>query len=358
MLLHATEDDVEVELRHMAGIVILGMAYGLDIRKKDDTHVTAAENAQHVLCDVVIQGAYLVNSIPALKCVPEWMPGATFRRQAREWRAMNQDMAERPFREVKEGMPVGDVPLAPSFVSSALEKGVDDDIVRDAAATMYMAGTDTTVCALLNFTLAMLDHTELQARAQAELDALLPHGQLPGFVDEAQLPFVTAIVWESLRYTPVAPVGIPHAYSGEIPDNYNGYTIPKGSVVIPNIWSMVQDEIVYPDPGTFNAERFLTAEGKFNPDVRNPADIIFGFGRRACPGRNMAYASVWITIASVLRTFNIEKAKGPYGSVIEPTREYMSSLVLIPKHFKCRYVPRSEEAAATIRATEIQQYGC
>ncbi|KAL1748709.1 cytochrome P450 [Schizophyllum fasciatum] len=355
-LLAAGEDDLEPELRHWAARIILGITYGLDIATKDDPHVLNAEAAQGSLSATVNQGAYLVNSIPSLKHVPEWMPGAAFQREAREWKAQARYMVDTPFEEVKSK--AGLTPFAPSIASLALDKGVDEGVIKDACATMYMAGTDTTVCAILNFTLAMLDRPELLKRAQSELDAVLDAGQLPDFADQERLPFVNAIVLESLRYVPVAPASISHFYSGKTPDIYRGYVIPTSSVVIPNVWSMVHNEAsdrdlaVYPDSYAFKPDRFLTADGKINKDVRDPGDLVFGFGRRICPGRRLAYASIWIAVACMIRTFDIVKAKRPDGSTIEPSKEYVSGLVMLPKPFKCRLVPRSAEAEAMIRATE------
>ncbi|KAL1759497.1 cytochrome P450 [Schizophyllum commune] len=347
-LLVAGEDDLEAELRHMAARVILGATYGLDIHKKDDPHVLNAEAVQGYLTACANQGSYLVNSIPILKYVPEWVPGAMFKRQAREWKAHARYMVDTPFSEVKNDL--CEAPFAPSVASLALEKGVDEDVIKDACATMYMAGTDTTVCAILNFTLAMMDHPEILERAQRELDAVV-RGRLPDFADEEQLPFVTAIVLESLRYMPVTPVAIAHYYSGDGPDIYKEYAIPPKSVVIPNVWSMAHDEDAYPDPYAFKPDRFLTDEGRINCNVRDPSVFAFGFGRRICPGRRLAYTSMWLTIASLMKTFDIRKAKRADGSIVEPSKEWVSGLVYLPKPFKCQFVPRNAGAEAMIRAT-------
>ncbi|KAL1717388.1 cytochrome P450 [Schizophyllum commune] len=352
-LLVAGEDDLEAELRHMAARVILGATYGLDIRTKDDPHVLNAEAVQGYLTACANQGSYLVNSIPILKYVPEWVPGAMFKRQAREWKAHARYMVDTPFAEVKNNL--CETPFAPSVTSMALEKGIEEDVIKDACATMYMAGTDTTVCAILNFTLAMMDHPEHLERAQRELDEVVL-GRLPDFADEESLPFVTAIVLESLRYMPVTPVAISHYYSGEGPDIYKEYMIPPKSVVIPNVWSMAHDEDAYPDSYAFKPERFLTPDGKIDHSVRDPSVFAFGFGRRICPGRRLAYASMWLTIASIMKTFDIQKAKREDGSAIEPPKEWMSGLVSLPKHFKCQLTPRNAEARALIRATENNQY--
>ncbi|KAL1725530.1 cytochrome P450 [Schizophyllum commune] len=333
-MLDAGEDALEAEIRLMTGRLIVSAAYGIDVRSKEDPHIVEAELLMRRLMSSAAPGAYLVNSIPALRYVPEWMPGANFQAEAREWRDRAQEIVDRPFNVVKQSMADGNSET-PSFVARSLKKGGEDRAVRDAAATMYNGGTDTTVVTILNFVLAMLDNPSMQRRAQRDLDAVLGPlrgadgelGRLPVFDDEERLPYITALARESSRYRPVLPMSIPHAYNGEEPDIYKGYAIPCGSIVIPNVWSMAHDKKAYPDPYAFKPERYLDADGKLDPNVRDPAKIIFGFGRRNCIGRHVAYSTLWITIASILRVYNIGKAKRSDGSFIEPCREWVSALI-------------------------------
>lgn len=95
---------------------------------------------------------------------------------------------------------------------------------------------------------------------------------------------------------------------------------------------MLHDEQLYPDPYSFSPERFLK-DGQLDPNIKDPAEIAFGFGRRICPGRYMAKSTVWIGIASILATFTIEKATDDQGLVIEPLVEYSSGLSrYLPTH--------------------------
>jgi cytochrome P450 len=85
---------------------------------------------------------------------------------------------------------------------------------------------------------------------------------------------------------------------------------------------MLHDEAAYQDPETFNPDRFLR-DGQLDPDVRDPATAAFGYGRRICPGRLMAYESMWFTIVSVLAAFDVMRAKDEHGAEITPTGEYI-----------------------------------
>lgn len=99
-----------------------------------------------------------------------------------------------------------------------------------------------TVSALSTFVLAMVKYPAVQAKAQTHLEQVLGSNQLPSYDDEPSLPYITAIMLEVLRWQPVLPLSIAHLNTEE--DNYKGYTIPAGSVVIPNAWC-VDDFVAY-----------------------------------------------------------------------------------------------------------------
>lgn len=84
------------------------------------------------------------------------------------------------------------------------------------------------------FILAMLMHPQVQATAQAELDSVLGRGQLPAFGDEEKLPYLMAVVKESLRWQVALPFSIPHTLMED--DDYKGFYIGKSSLIIPNTW--------------------------------------------------------------------------------------------------------------------------
>ncbi|KAF5338850.1 hypothetical protein D9758_015574 [Tetrapyrgos nigripes] len=352
-------DDPEnfvLHIRHLAASTILGIAYGLDVQPVNDPYVEAAENALESLGLGIAPGAFLVETIPALKYVPEWVPGAGFKRKAREWAKYSKIMREMPFNAAKEKIENGTA--KPSFTSYSLEslesmkdglgKKEKERLVQSTAATMYTGATDSTVSVISTFFLAMLANPEAQRIAQEQIDSVIPAGELPKFSDMDRLPYVSAIVKECLRWKNVTPLGIPHASVAE--DVYRGYRIPKGSIMIPNIWGILHDEKTYPEPHSFKPERFIGKDGKINPTVKDPDSALFGFGRRICPGRHMGYSSIWIAVASLLATFRFEKPLDANGNVIEPTYEYISSLACVPAPFKVAIRPRNKQAEETIRA--------
>ncbi|KAJ7113937.1 cytochrome P450 [Mycena epipterygia] len=339
--------------RHMAAELIMDVTYGIIIQPSNDPYVDLVKEAMHVISVGSIPGQFLVETIPALQYVPSWFPGADFKRKAEKWRKVMRELLERPFKEAKRNIAMGNAP--PSFTSfslGALDASKDNEAqesaVKVTAANMYAAGADATVSALGTFILGMLVNPEAQKKAQAELDSVIGQGQLPDFTDEASLPYVSAIVKEVLRWKNVTAIAMPHYIA--VNDEYRGYRIPAGSIVIGNAWAILHDEEMYPDPHSFKPERFLL-DGKLNPAVRNPETAAFGFGRRICPGMHMALSSLWITIASMLATININKAVDKDGKVIEPSYEYFSALISTPLPFECTITPRSQQTIEAIQAT-------
>jgi cytochrome P450 len=101
------------------------------------------------------------------------------------------------------------------------------------AANLFTAGGDLPEITLRIFTAAMLHFPSVLKRAQAELDAVVGRERLPTFDDKNQLPYTRAVILETQRWRPLAPIGVAHAAVED--DWYEGYHIPKGTVVFPNL---------------------------------------------------------------------------------------------------------------------------
>lgn len=93
-----------------------------------------------------------------------------------------------------------------------------------------------------------------------------------------------------------------------------------------HIRAMLHDPIDYPSPDIFNPSRFLTTSGKLDPKVKEP-NPAFGYGRRFCPGRELAFDSMLITIASILATFDILPVVDESGVEAAVSGEYSSGLL-------------------------------
>lgn len=339
-------------IRTEAGAIILKLAYGYTIEPHEqDPLVDLADRALVQFSAAAVPGAWLVDTIPALLYVPEWMPGAAFKKTARKWKATMMETVEIPMRFVKKQM--AEKHFEPSHVSALYEKAgpkiskQEEDSVKFTAFSLYAGGADTTVSSIATFFLVMTLHPEVQRTAQEEIDRVIGTGRLPTFADRENLPYVEAVVKEALRMHPIAPMGLPHVTTAD--DVCEGYLIPKGAMILPNIWWFTHDPAVYPQPEVFDPSRFLGPDPC--PDPRNH---VFGYGRRICPGKQLADLSVWLTIARSLAVFDIKKGVDDTGKEIEPELSFSPGIISHPSPFKATITPRSSIHEDLIRQIEKQ----
>lgn len=202
---------------------------------------------------------------------------------------------------------------------------------------------EQTVSSLLCFFLVMMQYPEIQKKAQQEIDTAVGTDRLPSFYDRRALPYVDAIVKEVFRWNPVLPMGFPRIASCD--DIYDGMFIPKGTMLIPNVWLFLHDEAYFKEPETFKPERFLGPEPEMDPRT-----MMFGFGRRMCAGRELADKSVFLTIAMVLAAFDIRKPNRVDGSPIEQSPGFTTGVMIKPNNFECDVCVRNVKAEHLVRS--------
>ncbi|KAJ7650768.1 cytochrome P450 [Roridomyces roridus] len=343
--------DFEKHLQHVTGALLLSVTYGIDVQASNDPYLQTAQMAVRAMSDAAMPGRYLVDLIPSLKYIPNWFPGVGFKRQAAEGNRLVKEMRDAPFAHTKEAAIQGTARSC--FVTESMRDDTIEELdIKQAANAAYAGGTDTTTAMLIAFVRTMLEHPEVQKHAQKEIDSVVAPGQLPTLADENALPYVTAVIKETMRWWPIAPIGVPHFVATD--DIYRSYHIPGGSIVIANLWAMLHNESDYPDPHLFNPERFIL-DGQINSNIKDPLSIVFGFGRRVCPGRHMAWDTLWIMMASVLAAVDMTKALDEDGRPIEPQSGLRSQLVCAPVPFECSITPRSKYIEEMLRSMSIWQ---
>jgi cytochrome P450 len=134
---------------------------------------------------------------------------------------------------------------------------------------------------------------EVQKKAQDEIDRIVGSGRLPTMADESQLPYIRAMIKETLRWMPTTVTGaVPHAATKD--DEYMGHFIPQGAGIMLNVWAIHMDETRHPNPREFHPERYendnqTAADSAANPDAsqrdHSRLDLADGFVR-GCMSRN------------------------------------------------------------------------
>jgi len=136
-------------------------------------------------------------------------------------------------------------------------------------------------------------------------------------------------------------------------DEYNGYRIPKDTLVLTNIWHMSRDASACgADVDSFRPERFLGLDpaprGFSTANTQEFGSPIFGFGRRVCPGEHLAFPSLFILCSNILATMHISPVSDHEGRPILPEVQYTNGVVAHPKPFQCDITPRSAKAVDLI----------
>ncbi|KAI5119697.1 hypothetical protein M0805_003582 [Coniferiporia weirii] len=347
----------------MSSANIVKITYGHDILSDDDGYVNLAVACTSRAAAAGIPGMTPVDLLPFIQYIPSWFPGAGFKRDAGITRKLSDRMMGEPYNQVKEERASGTAQH--SLLNSLLEDYEKTGIVdkshevnmKFAAGTMYGAAVETSEAVVMTFILMMARNPEIMKRAQAEIDAVVGSEQLPIPEDRPNLPYIECILKELYRLNPPAPLGLLHRSMKE--DVYRDKTIPAGTIITANIWQMMRDERYYRNPDEFNPERFLKkvtdtsydymhALGSF--DAGDPSSVVFGFGRRICPGRFVADIGAWLAIANILAVFDILPEIDPEtGKEMLPAVEFVDGFVSKPVLFGCRIIPRSAKHATLIK---------
>jgi cytochrome P450 len=253
-------------------------------------------------------GTYLADALPFIANLPpllQWWRKPLkplFDKQANLWMSF--------FASLKTQMETKSAPecFVKQLIESDYEKqGITDLQAAFLAGSMIEAGSETTSAALNTAILYLAANPETQLKAQSELDLCVDTSRSPSFADEENLPYIRAIVKETLRMRPVTNIGTPHYTTA--PVIYKDMYIPKNSVVCLQQYPIHYNSMLFPDPTSFKPERYLSHPQGSGHYAAGPASArdhwSFGAGRRICSGMHLAENSMFIVLAKLLWAFEI-----------------------------------------------------
>ncbi|KZV67838.1 cytochrome P450 [Peniophora sp. CONT] len=335
-------------LRRAAASLMLSGLYGEPpLESEQDPRVRYISTFNEVLTLAFAPGAYWVELMPWMRHIPSRF--AAWKRTAEAWHRSGSDEFLRLFGRVQEKIAVGEdrASFCSTLIHEAGRYGLSTRENAWLAATMYAAGSDTSATSMSWWTLAMIAYPDIQTRAQREIDAVVGRNRVPTYADMPHLPYISAMVKEVLRWAPVVPLGVAHRSTED--DIYEGYFIPKGTVVIANIWELNRDPGTYgPDASHFNPARFLDEKGQLisgPPGTKEDGHFAFGFGRRVCVGKHVASNSLFIQIAMSLWSSTLSNVK---NQKIDVEAYHDEGLVVRPQPFRVDIQPRFPEALAML----------
>ncbi|KAL7272125.1 hypothetical protein RUND412_005081 [Rhizina undulata] len=333
----SSPSDYERHFERYAAGLIFRIGFGKTVETGDEPHIHRTLKVVHHVERTASPGAYLCDSIPILRYLPEFL--APFKKEGRALHEEEMSLFGSLQEDIRREMERGEAPdcFTKTFLEKQSEYALSDEEGAYVIGTLFEAGSGTTAAAMMSFCLAMVLHPEWQAEGWKEVDEVCGD-RMPEFDDLNRLPYVRAVVKEVLRWRPVTAGGIPHQLVKD--DVYDGLFFPAGTTVHANQWAIHRDPTIYPDPETFNPRRWLDPS---YPTFKAPLDTYpnlqnfsaFGFGRRICPGMNIAERSLYILTARILWACQMGKKKDVFGRVAEvPLYDYTEGFNVQPKKFE------------------------
>ncbi|CAH2314078.1 cytochrome P450 2G1-like [Pelobates cultripes] len=197
---------------------------------------------------------------------------------------------------------------------------------------LFVAGTETLSTTLRHGFLLFLKFPHIKEKVQVEIDSVIGRDRDPEPEDRLSMPYTDAVIHEIQRYANVLPMNLPHAVPKDT--QFRGFTIPKGTDVFPVLAFVLNDPKYFPDPSTFNPDRFLDENGDFK---KNEAFMAFSAGKRVCLGESLARLELFIFITTLLKHFDIRTPENPVDMDISPQMVGFSN---VPKPYNISFSPR------------------
>lgn len=171
---------------------------------------------------------------------------------------------------------------------------------------LILTGSESTALTMAWAIGSLLNNPRALKIAQGELDSVVGRHRWVQESDIRSLEYLQAIVKETLRLYPPAPLtGVREA----LEDCHIGdYHVPKDTRLLVNIWKLQRDPMVWSKPNEFLPERFLSEHKKVEFQGQNFEYIPFSSGRRSCPGATFGLQVVHLTLARMLQGFDISAA--------------------------------------------------
>lgn len=221
--------------------------------------------------------------------------------------------------EMKEGMDIGYAAMdkqitehLDTFDSSDKRDFIDHYIAENDATNksydkrqliqflkdIFVAGTETSASTLRWILLMVTKHPEVQKKIHDEIDQKI--GRNGKLSRDLNLPYIRACILEVMRLRTTVPLSIPRSATCDAV--VNGYHIPKGTEVIPNLWAVHNDPALWKNPEVFDPMRHINERGHFVPSRKI---IPFSLGGRNCLGATLAKMEVFLFTVGIFQKFRV-----------------------------------------------------
>ncbi|XP_005100937.1 cytochrome P450 2C15 [Aplysia californica] len=215
--------------------------------------------------------------------------------------------------------------------SSGKPTTMDDGNLTRVILNLFLAGTETTSTTIVWFYLFMIHHPDILTKVYEEIEDVVGRERAPSMLDKPKLNYLNACIMETQRLASIVPFSLQHVCTKTT--TVQGYTIPEGTTVIPNLDRVLWDEKTWGDPRNYRPERFLDGDR----NLKNYEEFVpFSLGRRVCLGESLAKMELFLFLAGICQRFDIQPAvKGQL-----PPLKGVFGITSAPEAYKVRFVER------------------
>ncbi|KAH7352859.1 hypothetical protein KP509_19G067800 [Ceratopteris richardii] len=247
-----------------------------------------------------------------------------------------QIIDERRRTRLSRGSEIKDADFLDVLLTASTQDGVQisDTAIMAVLTIMFDAGIEAFALTVEWALAELLEHPRILQKAQQELEAVVGSTRLVQESDILHLPYLRAILKETMRLHPIAPLLMPYT----VLKNYKvcGFDIPRSTVACINVWAIGRDSKVWKDPLRFYPERFMDS----NMDARRQAFELLplGSGRRACPGLPLRLSDVHLILSNLLNAFEWRRIgeidlSEEFGTLMSLKNHLVAKATLkIPRH--------------------------
>ncbi|XP_058043366.1 cytochrome P450 2J2-like isoform X2 [Ahaetulla prasina] len=194
----------------------------------------------------------------------------------------------------------------------------------------FSAGTDTTLTTMKWALLLLTNYPDVQEKVQKEIEDVFGFSRSISYQDRKKLPYTNAVIHEMQRFKYALLIGLPRQSTKDV--KMRGYHIPKGTIIVPDLRSVLLDPEQWETPEEFNPNHFLDKDGKF---LNREEFLPFGLGLRSCVGEQLARIEVFVFLTNLLRAFSFRLPEG----VKELNEAPVAKLITHPQPYKLCAIP-------------------
>ncbi|XP_070609862.1 cytochrome P450 2J5-like [Erythrolamprus reginae] len=181
----------------------------------------------------------------------------------------------------------------------------NEENLAQCIVDFFGAGTETTFTTIMWALLLLTNHPDIQEKVQKEIKDVFDISQSIFYQDRKKLPYTNAVIHEMQRLKYVLLAGLPRQSTKDV--KMKDYHIPKGTIIFPDLRSVLLDPEQWETPEEFNPNHFLDKDGKF---IEREEFLPFGIGQRVCVGEQLARIEIFTFLTNLLKAFSFQLPQG------------------------------------------------